>query len=179
VIADVLKAGVLIFVLAVLQVAAAPQLTPTGGGPDFVVILVVALALWRGVEAAALAGFAGGLLLDAILFQDLGTQSLVYIGCAWAVATYSRRGEAGAGMIAPPPPRPLPWLLAGAFLAQAGDVVVQVMLGRGAPVGVILWHQILPALIQTCLIALLLLPLLRRLFRPGSPVTDVRRIAAA
>ena len=175
---DTVKAGVLVFVLAVLQVAAAPQLTPTGGGPDFVVILVVALALWRGVEAAALVGFAGGMLLDAVLFQHLGTQSLVYVGCAWAVATYAHRGEAGAGMVAPAPPRPLPWLLAGAALVQVGDVAVQVMLGRGAPVAVILWHQMFPSLIQTALIALLLLPLLRRVFRPAS-LTDVRRVAPA
>jgi rod shape-determining protein MreD len=178
VILDTVKAGVLVFLLAVLQVAAAPQLTPTGGGPDFVVILVVALALWRGMEAAALAGFAGGMLLDAVLFQHLGTQSLVYVGCAWVVATYSHRGEAGAGMVAPAPPRPLPWLLAGAALVQVGDVVMQVMLGRGAPVAVILWHQMLPSLIQTSLIALLFLPLLRRAFRPAS-LTDVRRVAPA
>jgi rod shape-determining protein MreD len=179
VIADGVKAAVLVFVLAVLQVAAAPQLSPTGGGPDLVVILVVALALWRGVEAAALAGFAGGMLLDAMLFQHLGMQALVYIGCAWAVATYAHRGEAGAGMIAPPPPRPLPWLLAGAALAQVGDVGMQVMLGRGAPAGIVLWHQMLPSVIQTGLVALLLLPLLRRLFRPTSPHLDVRRIAPA
>lgn len=178
-IADTVKAGILVFVLAVLQVSATPQLTPSGGGPDLVVILVVALALWRGVEAAALAGFAGGLLLDAVLFQHLGTQSLVYVGCAWAVATYAHRGEAGPGMIAPPAPRALPWLLAGAALAQAGDVAVQVMLGRGAPTAVIVWHQIAPSLLQTALIALLLLPLLRRLFRPASRLTDVRRIAPA
>ena len=50
---DYPKALVCVFVLMVLQVSVTPQLYPFGGGPDLIAILVVALALWRGVEAAA------------------------------------------------------------------------------------------------------------------------------
>jgi len=79
---DYLKALVCVFVLVIMQVSVTPQLYPFGGGPDLVAILVVALALWRGLEIAAVAGFVGGLLLDAILFRHLGLTSLSYLACA-------------------------------------------------------------------------------------------------
>jgi rod shape-determining protein MreD len=150
-----------------------PQLYPFGGGPDLIAILVVALALWRGIEVAAVAGFFGGLLLDAVLYRHLGMTSLAYLACAWMVASFSGRGEAGAGMLEPAPPRPLPWVIAGAVLVQAGLVAVQLLLGQSYDVGYLVWHQIVPSLLQTTLLALILLPLLRRLFRPTRARPDV------
>jgi rod shape-determining protein MreD len=170
---DYPKALVCVFLLMVLQVSVTPQLYPFGGGPDLIAILVVALALWRGIELAAVAGFVGGLLLDAVLYRHLGMTSLAYLACAWMVATFAGRGEAGAGMLEPAPPRPLPWVLAGAVLVQVGLVAVQVLLGESYDVGYLVWHQIVPSLLQTTLLALILLPLLRRLFRPTRARPDV------
>lgn len=175
---DYPKALVCVFVLMVLQVSVTPQLYPFGGGPDLIAILVVALALWRGLEVAAVAGFAGGLLLDAVLYRHLGMTSLAYLACAWMVATFSGRGEAGAGMLEPAPPRPLPWVIAGALLVQACLVAVQVLLGASYDLGYLVWHQIVPSLLQTTLLALILLPLLRRLFRPSRMRPDVSAAAA-
>jgi rod shape-determining protein MreD len=176
---DAVKIALCVFVLAILEVAATPQLTPFGGGPDLIVILVVALALWRGVEAAAVAGFAGGLLLDAITYEHLGMASLVYVGVAWAVATLAHRSEAGPGMLEPPPPRALPWLVAGAIAAQFGSLILHVLLGDHPAAGILFWHQIAPAILQTTLLGLVLLPLLRRIFRPPSAMSRVPRIATA
>ncbi len=176
---DAVKIALCVFVLAILEVAATPQLTPFGGGPDLIVILVVALALWRGVEAAAVAGFAGGLLLDAITYEHLGMASLVYVGVAWAVATLAHRREAGPGMLEPPPPRALPWLVAGAIAAQFGSLILHVLLGDHPAAGILFWHQIAPAILQTTLLGLVLLPLLRRIFRPPSAMSRVPRIATA
>ena len=175
---DYAKALVLTFVLVVLQLAVTPQLSPFGGGPDLVVILVVALALWRGIELAAVAGFAGGLLLDAVLFRNLGMTSLAYLACAWTVATFSGRGEAGAGMLEPLPPRPLPWVVAGALLVQVVLVAIEVLLGHGYELGYLVWHQIVPSVLQTTILALILLPLLRLLFRPTRTRPDVSPAAA-
>jgi rod shape-determining protein MreD len=170
---DYPKALVCVFLLMVLQVSVTPQLYPFGGGPDLIAVLVVALALWRGIELAAVAGFAGGLLLDAVLYRHLGMTSLAYLVCAWMVATFAGRGEAGAGMLEPAPPRPLPWVIAGALLVQVCLVAVQVLLGFGYDLGYLIWHQIVPSLLQTTLLALILLPLLRRLFRPTRMRPDV------
>jgi rod shape-determining protein MreD len=167
------KALVCVFLLMVLQISVTPQLYPFGGGPDLIAILVVALALWRGLEMAAVTGFLGGLLLDAVLYRHLGMTSLAYLACAWMVATFSGRGEAGAGMLEPAPPRPLPWVIAGALLVQVGLVAVQLLLGQSYDAGFLVWHQIVPSLLQTTLLALILLPLLRRLFRPTRARPDV------
>jgi rod shape-determining protein MreD len=170
---DYPKALVCVFLLMVLQISVTPQLYPFGGGPDLIAILVVALALWRGLEMAAVTGFLGGLLLDAVLYRHLGMTSLAYLACAWLVATFSGRGEAGAGMLEPAPPRPLPWVIAGALLVQVGLVAVQLLLGESYDAGFLVWHQIVPSLLQTTLLALILLPLLRRLFRPTRARPDV------
>jgi rod shape-determining protein MreD len=175
---DYAKALVCVFVLMILQVSVTPQLYPLGGGPDLIAILVVALALWRGLELAAVTGFAGGFLLDAVLYQHLGMTSLAYLACAWAVTTFSGRGEAGAGMIEPAPPRPLPWVVAGALLVEIGLVAVEVLLGYGYEVGYLVWHQIVPSILQTTLLALILLPLLRRLFRPSRMRANVSAATA-
>jgi rod shape-determining protein MreD len=176
---DGVKIALCVFVLAILEVAATPQLTPFGGGPDLIIILVVALALWRGMEAAAIAGFAGGLLLDAMTFEHLGLESLVYVGCAWVIATYAGRREAGPGMLEPPPPRALPWLVIGATAAQFGSLVLHILIGDHPAASVLFWHQIAPAILQTTLLGLLLLPLLRRIFRPSQDLSRVPRIATA
>ena len=177
---DAVKIALSVFVLAVLEVAATPQITPFGGGPDLIVILVVALALWRGMEAAAIAGFAGGLLLDAVTFEHLGMASLVYVGCAWVIATYAHRGEAGRGdararRLRARSPGSSPARLG----VQFGSLILHVLLGDHPSAGILFWHQIAPVILQTTLLGLVLLPLLRRLFRPTTSLNRVHRVATA
>jgi rod shape-determining protein MreD len=172
---DYVKALVLVFVCMVVQVSVTPPFSPSQfvGGADVIVILVCALALWRGLELASVAGFVGGFLVDAVLYRHLGLTSLAYLACAWFVTRFSRRGEAGAGMLEPLPPRPLPWVAAGALVVQVVLVAVEVLLGEGYPLGYLIWHQIVSSLLQTTLLALVFLPLLRRLFRPVRQRPDV------
>ena len=82
-------------------------------------------------------------------------------------------------MLEPPPPRALPWLLVGATTAQLGSLVLHVLLGDHPAPTVLFWHQIAPAILQTTLLGLVLLPLLRRLFRPPSTMSRVPRVATA
>ncbi len=172
---DGVKVALLVFVAAVLEVSAVPQLSVGGGGADLVLIVVVALALLRGMEAAALAGFAGGLLLDATLFRDLGVSSLLYLGagCLMADRYGPREGAPAHG-----PLRQFLLVLLGAAAVQAGRAVMQVLLGQGYPVRFEIVQVILPTIIQTGIAAALLLPLLRRLFPPRSRF-DVPAVATA
>ena len=50
---------------------------------------------------------------------------------------------------------------------------MEVLLGFGYETGYLIWHQIVPSLLQTTLLALLFLPLLRLLFRPSRGRHDV------
>jgi rod shape-determining protein MreD len=177
VIGDWLKGAALLFVFVVLQVSAAPQVSPYAGGPDLVIVLVASLALLRGCEAAAVAGFAGGLLVDAMLFAPLGTFSLLYVLAGYGAGRYLERRQEQALVSFQAPPRPHPRLLiiTAAALVQVGYALLQALLGRGFPFTVVLFQQVLPSLIQTGILALLLYPLVARLFRPRTAL-DVHAI---
>ena len=178
---DLLKIAPLLFCLAIVQVAVMPELTPYAGIPDLVLVLVIALTLWRSLELAAITGFIGGLLLDAMTFSRLGTLSLLYVLAAVVVAGRVHR-EPSPGALGPPPaPRRLVlWTVAGAVVVQLADAVLHELLGTRLALGYLVRGQIVPAVIETGLVALLLSPLLKRLFAP--PIrrrTDVPGIAAA
>lgn len=176
---DLVKIVPLVLVLAVLQVSAAPQFTSEPGAPDLLLVLVVALAMWRSLELAAVTGFFAGLLLDAMSFSPLGTLSLLYVlaavGVAWRTAPEPSR-------VVPGPPRLsrrlVAWTVAAAVVVQVADAILHRLLGVAFPVGYLFRAQIIPSVIQTGLVALVLSPLLRRMFA-RIPRTDVSRIATA
>ncbi len=165
---DPFKIVVATLLLVVLQVSMMPQLMPTGAAPDLMVVLVVVLAIRRGMIAAALAGFLGGVLLDAQSTQHIGLSSLLYVCVGVWVAMRVEPAEAVGPVPAPPPAVPpllqFAYVIAGATLVQIGMVVLQVMLGEGTPVAFALTQVVIPTILETALVALILLPLLRRLF---------------
>jgi rod shape-determining protein MreD len=176
---DAVKIVPLVFFLIVLQVAVTPLFTPYPGGPDLVLVVVVALALWRGMETAAVAGFFGGLLLDAMTFAPLGLSSILYVAAAVGIAS---RVEPDPDAIAITPRRRpgslVGWTLLAALGVQLGDVLLHLLLGTSINLSYLWWDQIVPSVIQTGLAALILSPLLRRLFRPDLR-PDVPGIATA
>lgn len=177
---DLAKIVPLALVLAVLQVSAAPQFTSQPGAPDLVLVLVVALAMWRSLELAAVTGFFAGLLLDAMSFSPLGTLSLLYVVAAVAVSWRARPEQTKVTPGPPPMPRRLvAWTVAAAVLVQLADAVLHRLLGVSLPIGYLFRAQIIPSVIQTGLIALVLSPLLRRLFARRYTRTDVPGIATA
>ena len=100
-----------VFVLAVLQLSAMPQLIPGSVTPDLLVILVVTIALTRGAEAAALTGFAAGVLLDAMLVGRLGLTSLLYMAAGLWVAYRVEPSDSVVVSPLSPMPRPAVQLL--------------------------------------------------------------------
>jgi rod shape-determining protein MreD len=165
VIRDGLKIAALIFVLAVLQLSAMPQLTPGPAGPDLLLILVVMVALLRGPEAAAVTGFAAGVLVDAMLVGRLGLSSLLYIAAGVWVGLRSEPGDQVVPTI-PSPPRPsaqLAYVVAATVLVQLATAAAHVLLGDSYPVRYELTTVIIPTIIDTTLAALVLVPLLRRI----------------
>jgi len=72
-----IRVGVVVFVAAVFQVAVFSGWQLLGGLPDVLLVTVVCVALLRGAVAGALAGFAGGLIVDTATLGTLGITSLL------------------------------------------------------------------------------------------------------
>jgi cell shape-determining protein MreD len=175
---DVVKLAVAVFLLAVLQVSAMPQLVPGNAGPDLLLILVVMVALLRGAEAAALTGFAAGLLLDAMVVGRLGLTSLLYIGAGLWIALRVDPADqvVPTGPQVPRPPIQFAYVVAAVGLMQVALAMAHVLLGDNYPVRYELSNVIVPTIVDTAVAALVLLPLLRRLLPyrsrvDGYPVT--------
>jgi len=83
----ILKAGLLIWIAVLLQAALLSDLSAVS--PDLVLVTVVLIALLRGAEAGAIAGFAAGLLLDvATMSPLLGVSSLLLTIAGYWVGRY-------------------------------------------------------------------------------------------
>ena len=81
---DALKAAVLLFFVAVIQVSLLSSVELFGGSPNLLLVTIVAVALLRGAVFGAVGGFFGGLLLDTANLETLGLTSLTLtIGGYW------------------------------------------------------------------------------------------------
>ena len=178
---DALKISIAAFVLAILQLSAMPQLTPTTAGPDLLLVLVIAVAMLRGPEAAVLTGFAAGLLLDAMLVGRLGLTSLLYMAAGLWVAN---RLQPADQVVTPTPPQPLSplvqfaYVVAGCLIVQVGLALAHSLLGDSYPLRIAFSTVVVPTVIETAVAALILLPLLRRLLRHQTRI-DVRSVSPA
>jgi rod shape-determining protein MreD len=76
----------LLILAAVLQASVLSLLFPLGGGPDLVLLLVVAWAFNAELRSSVLWAFIGGLLLDLLSAAPLGTSSLGLVIIAVPIA---------------------------------------------------------------------------------------------
>jgi rod shape-determining protein MreD len=84
IVADAVKAAILLFLVAVVQVSLLSSLHVAGGTPDILLVTLVAVALLRGAVFGAVGGFFGGLLVDTANLGTLGLTSLILtIGGYW------------------------------------------------------------------------------------------------
>ena len=165
---DTLKILVAVFMLVVLQVSALPQLFPTDAAPDLIAVLVVMLAIRRGMEAAALAGFLGGVLLDALADQHMGLTSLMYVLVGLFIAMRLQPAETVGPLPTLPPvlshARQFAWVVAGTAAVQVGTAIMLGLVGEGIGIRFELTQIIIPTVLETALVALALIPLLRWAF---------------
>ena len=72
-----LRAAPLVLVAAVVQVTTISGTRLLGAEPDLLLVTIVCLALVSGSIPGAVAGFAGGLLVDVMTLGTLGTSSIL------------------------------------------------------------------------------------------------------
>ena len=68
----------IVFVAALLQVTLFASLDVAGGVADVLLLSLLSIALLRGAIVGAVAGFAGGLLVDILTLDTLGVSALLY-----------------------------------------------------------------------------------------------------
>jgi rod shape-determining protein MreD len=162
--------GLRAFVVAVSAIALAvlfaaslsADVTLFGGAPDLVCVVIVSIALLRGPELGALAGFGAGLALDALTWQPLGLSALVY-----CLVGYSA-GSMGERLADHAPLSPLVVVAIESLLARAGLAVLGFLLGSELSVQVGFSLGALPSAALDVLLAIPLYALLRRGLR-GPP----------
>ncbi len=97
--APLVRAAALVAAVVLVVALAARHVAPV---PDLVLVLVVGWALLRGPVAGALAGLAGGWLLDLVPpgSSVLGTQALVYAAAGLLAGRFHAEGPVTAARVA-------------------------------------------------------------------------------
>jgi rod shape-determining protein MreD len=167
---DGVKAAVVLFLAAILQVSIFTQVHVLGGLPDLLLVMLVAVALLRGSMFGAIGGFFAGLLVDTATLGQLGLTSLVLTIAGYWIGRYGEttgRDRAHA-----------PFLSVGVItvLYSVGLLLVHFVLGEPAPAGSVA-RGIVPAIVLNPILTAPVYALVRRLLRPrdrGDYATEVQ-----
>ncbi len=156
---DGVKAAVLLFVAAIVQVSILSPVHVLGGGPDLLLVTLVALALLRGSVLGAVGGFYAGLLVDTAMLAQLGLTSLVLTLSGYWIGRYGEttgRDRAHAPFLS---------VAVVTVLYAFGVLLVHFVLGERAPAGP-LARGLLPAIVANLVLTAPVYALVRRLLRP-------------
>jgi rod shape-determining protein MreD len=141
----------LLMALAVfLQVTLIPRLDigPLEATPNLVVVMVVAIAMLRGVVVGAVVGFAGGLLVELLTpGETLGVLALAYV----AIGAWSGRFAASSEPVG----RVL-YVLVSAVAAALVPIwmgVIELLRGQGPDISYLLMQLTLPHFVFSILVA--------------------------
>ena len=167
---DAVKAAVLLFVAAIMQVSIFAQVHVFGAVPDVLLVMLVAVALLRGAIAGAVGGFFAGLLVDTASLGQLGLTSLVLTVAGYWLGRYGEttgRDRFHAPFLS---------VAVVTILYSLGLLLVHFVLGVRAPAGAML-RGLLPAIALNLILTAPVYALVRRLLRPldhGDLATEVQ-----
>jgi rod shape-determining protein MreD len=167
---DGLKAAVLLFVGAILQVSIFSQVHVLGGVPDVLLVMLVAVALLRGAILGAVGGFYAGLLVDTATLGKLGLTSLVLTVAGYWIGRYGEttgRDRAHAPFLS---------VAVITVLYSFGLLLVHFVLGERAPAGPVA-RGLVPSIVLNLILTAPVYALVRRLLRPlarGDYATEVQ-----
>ncbi len=119
-----LRVALIIFPVTILQVSAFSSVTIGGGGPDVLLVTLVAVALLRGSVTGAVAGFCAGLIVDITTLGTLGLTALLLTLVGYWAGRYGEttgRGRTHAPILA---------TVAATIFVGFGGYGLQVMLGE-------------------------------------------------
>ncbi len=161
----------LVFVAALLQATLFSSLHVLGGTPDVLLLVLIGVALLRGSVQGAVAGFCGGLLLDVLTLDTLGTTALVLALAGYGVGRYGEttgRGRAHAPVLA---------VVFGTIVVALIGFFLHFLIGEDVSARRALVESLLAGLGLNLIFGAAVLALCRTLlrpFEPGDRVTEVR-----
>jgi rod shape-determining protein MreD len=167
---DGVKAAVVLFVAAILQVSIFTQVRVLGGVPDLLLVMLVAVALLRGAMFGAIGGFLAGLLVDTATLGQLGMTSLVLTIAGYWIGRYGETTGRDRGHA------PFVSVAVITVLFSVGVLLVHFVLGERAPAGAV-FRGILPAIVLNLILTAPVYALVRRVLRPlerGDYATEVQ-----
>jgi rod shape-determining protein MreD len=169
-VAEAGKAGVLLFVAAIVQVSIVGDLQILGGTPDLLLVTLVSVALLRGSLVGAAGGFFAGLIVDTATLGTLGLTSLLLTVAGYWIGRYGEttgRDRAHAPFLS---------VAVVTFLYAVGSLLVHFMLGRHAPAGAV-FREVWPAIALNLILTAPVYAVCRRLLKPlewGERAQEVR-----
>lgn len=164
-----LRVAPLVFVAAVFQVGAVAGSRVLGAEPDILLVTIVVVALAAGSITGAFAGFAGGLLVDVMTLDTLGTTSIVLTVAGYWAGRYGEttgRGRAYAAPLA---------AFAITILATLAGVALHFLLGEPVSARAAV-ATLLPSAIVNAALAFGLGRLLRRYLAPADRFGHAREV---
>jgi rod shape-determining protein MreD len=166
-----LPAIIAVAVATVLQATLAPYLAIGGVTPNFLLLVVVTLALTEGPTAGAASGFAAGLIFDLLGNGPVGPMALVLAVTGYLAGLLHEQMFAEGWLL------PLTVLAIAALASEIAYGLLLGLLGEGAPFWQALLTTMLPAAVYDTVLALLVYPWLARFLRRDRPMTTFRRLA--
>jgi rod shape-determining protein MreD len=124
-----LKAAVIVFFAAILQVSWFARIELGYGSADLLLVAVISVALLRGSVFGASTGFAAGLCYDIATYGQLGLTSLLLTLAGFWTGRYGEttgRTRAHAPFLS---------VAVITILYELGEVVVRFLIGEAAPFG--------------------------------------------
>jgi rod shape-determining protein MreD len=163
--------GVALAVAAVLQASLAPHMTIMGVTPNFLLLVVVTLAMVEGATPGAVAGFIAGLVFDLLSSGPIGPGALVFTIVGYLAGTLAFNMFSESWVM----PVTVVGLASLAFGLLYGGLLA--FMGTEQDVLGIILRLAVPEAVYDTLLALLVFPWLARFLRRESEMTELRGLS--
>jgi len=155
---------------AALQAGLAPYMAIGQVVPNFLLLVVVTIALVEGPGAGAGVGFAAGLIFDLMGSGPVGPMLLVLTLTGYLAGLMHENMFAEGWLL------PLTVLAIATLSAEVAHGLILALLNAGGPFGSTFLTKMLPGAIYNTALALLVYPWLARFLRQERPINTFQRL---
>jgi rod shape-determining protein MreD len=155
---------------AVLQAGLAPYLAIGQVVPNFLLLVVITIALVEGPGPGAAVGFSAGLIFDLLGSGPVGPMLLVLTLTGYLTGLMHENMFAEGWLL------PLTVLAIATLSAEVAYGLILILLGAGGPFWATFLTKMLPGAVYNTALALLIYPLLARFLRQERSITTFERL---